>query len=272
MAQHFTEFWEAKGGTILETQVYNPKANDFSQPIKDLLNLEESKYRYRQLQQLLGSPLQFTERRRHDADALFLSTNPHTARSIYPQLRFYRATRLPVYAPPQIYSGQANPSQDLDLNSITFCDIPWLFSDAYQDELSLAALKDRGQSSLKAMVRAECFGVVASGMAETTISGYLRHHSRTWSPPMEPPTTESILFMPRWSISAFWAVTMSPMVTTGKSRPKGLPVFGLIEPGPVEPIQLPNMLEQTTKYLLVSIPLPGPTMISHQPGLASSLL
>jgi len=146
MAQHFTEFWEAKGGTILETQVYNPKANDFSQPIKDLLNLEESKYRYRQLQQLLGSPLQFTERRRHDADALFLSTNPHTARSIYPQLRFYRATRLPVYAPPQIYSGQANPSQDLDLNSITFCDIPWLFSDAYQDELSLAALKDRGQS------------------------------------------------------------------------------------------------------------------------------
>jgi len=37
-----------------------------------------------------------------------------------------------------------------------------------------------------------------------------------------------------------------------------------------EPLQPPSTLEQITKYLLVSMPLPGPTMISHQPGLRSA--
>ena len=32
-------------------------------------------------------------------------------------------------------------------------------------------------------------------------------------------------------------------------------------------MQLPMMLAQTTKYLSVSMPLPGPTMQSHHPGL-----
>ena len=38
-------------------------------------------------------------------------------------------------------------------------------------------------------------------------------------------------------------------------------------PGPVEPMQPPSTLGQMTKKRLVSIGLPGPTMVSHQPGL-----
>jgi len=44
----------------------------------------------------------------------------------------------------------------------------------------------------------------------------------------------------------------------------------LIELGPVVPLQPPRKLEQITKYLSVSMPLPGPIMASHQPGFASS--
>src|SRR3546814_16216036 len=36
--------------------------------------------------------------------------------------------------------------------------------------------------------------------------------------------------------------------------------------GPVEPLQLPSALKQTTCHLSVSIGLPGPTIAAHQPG------
>ena len=62
------------------------------------------------------------------------------------------------------------------------------------------------------------------------------------------------------------ARTMSGMVMTGKSRPHTLPVAGLIEAGPVEPIQPPITLEQMMKYCSVSSGLPGPTRVTHQPG------
>ena len=60
---------------------------------------------------------------------------------------------------------------------------------------------------------------------------------------------------------------MSRMVTSGKSVPQGLPVSGLISAGPVEPMQPPSTLAQMTKKRSVSIGLPGPTMLIHQPGL-----
>ena len=43
------------------------------------------------------------------------------------------------------------------------------------------------------------------------------------------------------------ARTMSGMVMIGKSRPHGLPVAGLVEAGPVEPMQPPITLAQMMK-------------------------
>src|SRR5512136_3183430 len=63
---------------------------------------------------------------------------------------------------------------------------------------------------------------------------------------------------------------MSPIVTTGKLSPNGLPVCGLIDIGPVDPLQPPMTLEQITKNLSVSNALPGPMQSSHQPGASSS--
>ena len=67
------------------------------------------------------------------------------------------------------------------------------------------------------------------------------------------------------------ASTMSPMVMRGKSSPYGRPPFPARgEDGPVEPLHPPMKLEQMTKNLRVSKPLPGPIMSSHQPGRLSS--
>ena len=86
-------------------------------------------------------------------------------------------------------------------------------------------------------------------------------------PPIEPPITASRVSMPSASSSMAWARTMSRMVTRGKSKPKGLPVAGSISAGPVVPMQPPMTLAQITKKRSVSIGLPGPTIMVHQPGL-----
>ena len=89
-------------------------------------------------------------------------------------------------------------------------------------------------------------------------------------PPIEPPATQKSVSMPSRSISMAWARTMSAMVTIGRSRPNGFPVAGLIEAGPVVPMQPPSTLEQMMKYLSVSKGRPGPTSADHQPGLPVS--
>lgn len=163
---YLTEFWQQKGGTVLESQHYKSRENDFSAPIKDLLNLTESQYRYRKLKQFLARNLEFTERRRTDVDAIFISASAKKARSIYPQLRFHRATGIPVYATPQVYTGTSNPSADIDLNSIVFCDIPWLFADIYTGELSQESLRDSWQHIPTKYLRLLALGIDSFNIIE----------------------------------------------------------------------------------------------------------
>ena len=66
-------------------------------------------------------------------------------------------------------------------------------------------------------------------------------------PPSEPPATVNSESMPRWSSSIACARTMSRTVMTGKSRPQGMPVCGLVEAGPVVPMQAPTTFGQITK-------------------------
>ncbi|KAF3980988.1 MAG: ABC transporter substrate-binding protein [Methylococcales symbiont of Hymedesmia sp. n. MRB-2018] len=166
IANYLADNWEQTGGEVIVSQGYNPKGNDFSGPINELLNLGESKHRYQRLKRLLGTQIQFTERRRQDVDAIFLSAPAKVARSIYPQLLFYRATPLPIYSPSQIYSGRPNRSKDIDLNSITFCDIPWLFADAYQGDLSLASLDSLSRQFPQKYIRLLALGIDSFNIIE----------------------------------------------------------------------------------------------------------
>ncbi|MCK5121196.1 MAG: penicillin-binding protein activator [Methylococcales bacterium] len=159
IANYLTEYLQESGSTLLEAQTYNTKESDFSTPIKDLLNLGESKYRYRQLKKLLARNIEYTDRRRQDVDAIFLSSSTHNARSIHPQLRFYRATKLPIYATSQIYSGHINPALDIDLNNIIFCDIPWLFPETYPGDLSQESLRSTWQQLPNKYIRLLALGI-----------------------------------------------------------------------------------------------------------------
>jgi len=164
IANYLTEDWQNQEGAILEIQTYNPKETDFSSPIQKLLNLDESEQRYNKILTLLPG-VKYTPRRRQDADAILLSAYSAEARSINPQLQFYQAGDLPVYAMPSVYTGQVNQSLDADLNKITFCDTPWLFNKAYQGELGMDALQETWKQFPNSYLRLIAMGIDAYNLA-----------------------------------------------------------------------------------------------------------
>jgi len=125
------EYWETLGGEVLEIQHYDPAATDFSQPIRRLLNIDESQRRFQRLRKVVWE-IHFEPRIRRDADFLFLQANPRQGRLIRPQMIFHRADYLPVYATRDIYEGHPNQKWDQDLEGIHFCDIPWLLGGDYE--------------------------------------------------------------------------------------------------------------------------------------------
>jgi len=121
----FAAEWQILGGEILDVQRYDNSKTDHGKIISGSLHLDGSKARHQQLTRQLGMNLEFEPRRREDVDFFFLIASPNQARLIRPQLSFYRATSLPVYATSRVYSGQPNATQDADMNGIIFCDMPW---------------------------------------------------------------------------------------------------------------------------------------------------
>jgi outer membrane PBP1 activator LpoA protein len=124
----FKTRWEEIGGRIVETQTYNAARNDYSTPIRMLLNIDDSQRRYRSLSNLLNQNLKFTPRRREDIDFIFLAAYPRQGRQIRPQLKFYHASDLPVYATSHVFTGNLNPERDRDMDGLMFGDMPWVLT------------------------------------------------------------------------------------------------------------------------------------------------
>jgi len=125
MSRAFHKQWEAYGGTIASSDYYNPKLNDFSTPIKSLLDINRSEARRKALREALGEKFEFTPRRREDIELIFLVAQPRQARIIKPQLRFHHAADIPVISTSHLYSGKPDTKLDRDMNGILFGDMPW---------------------------------------------------------------------------------------------------------------------------------------------------
>ena len=100
--------------------------DDYSVSVKSALALEASEQRASELRKVLGTDIEFTPRRRQDADVVFLlSHHSAEARSIKPLLAFHYAGDLPVYGLSNIYSGVPD-ERNVDLNGIFLAETPWL--------------------------------------------------------------------------------------------------------------------------------------------------
>jgi hypothetical protein len=113
------------GGEVLAVEHYAPRGADFSAPIKHALLIDQSERRYQSLKKTLRRDIKFTPRRRQDADMVFMAAFPRQARLLRPQLKFYYAGDLQVYATSHIYTGIPEPMADRDMDGIVFCDMPW---------------------------------------------------------------------------------------------------------------------------------------------------
>ena len=122
----FTDRYQQIGGSVVALNRFKKGTADFSGGLKQQLNLDISNTRHKRLESFLGRNLGFTPRRRQDIDVIFIAASPQEARLIKPQLKFFYASDIPVYATSSIYTGIPNARRDKDLENILFCDMPWL--------------------------------------------------------------------------------------------------------------------------------------------------
>jgi len=147
----------ANGGQVVGTLRYQAGSN-YDDQIARLLLTDYSKQREQRLRELLQHRLEFQERRRQDADAILLTALPDAARLIKPMLDYHFAADLPVYATSHLYPGHADATRDVDLNGITFCDLPWILEPPSAAHVQLSSA---GKETLSRFGRLYALGVDA---------------------------------------------------------------------------------------------------------------
>ncbi len=100
------------GGTLLASQHYEAQRADFSDLIKQVLQVHVVK----------GEP----STHRADAQFVFIAGNASAARQIMSQLKFHYAGDVPVYATSDSFEPDPNANSDVD--GMLFPDMPWMVS------------------------------------------------------------------------------------------------------------------------------------------------
>lgn len=123
----FTEQLQRLDGKVTIARHYI-SGQDYSKVVRALLAIDNSKNRYLELKKLLGTSIEFEERRRQDIKGIFLFSNAEDGRRLKPLIDYYYAQDLPVFSTSRIYHGGSPGRRDRDLNKVYFVDIPWLLA------------------------------------------------------------------------------------------------------------------------------------------------
>ena len=183
LLEAFTSRFFELGGIVLQSERYFPEDSDYSYAIKSLFQLNDSEQRHRAIESIIRKNAEFEPRRRQDADFIFIAASPQHARLLRPQLSYYFATDLPVYATSHIFSGNENISADQDINNITYCDIPWLLSNDPTLELLRDSLDLQQSSSSSRLPRFAALGIdayqIIPHLQRLAAYGYDRYNGTT---------------------------------------------------------------------------------------------
>lgn len=124
VASAFEQAWVQSGGEIAITSAFNQETA-FSKLSAQLLQINQSQQREKQLSKLLGESLGFRARRRQDIDMIFIAASSGDARQIKPALAYQFAGDIPVYGTSSVFSGTTDAVQDRDINGIRLPVMPW---------------------------------------------------------------------------------------------------------------------------------------------------
>jgi hypothetical protein len=112
VAAAFSDELQHLGGTVLDSQHYDVAQPDFSDIIRQVLQVKAVK----------GEP----STHRTDATFVFVVGSPGAARLIMTQLNFYYAGDVPVYSTSD--SFEPDPAANADIDGMFFPDMPWMIS------------------------------------------------------------------------------------------------------------------------------------------------
>lgn len=157
----FSTHWTELGGRIIEHVKISTDTEDYATPVKQLLNVDDSEERVRQLVATLNRKIYSEPRHRQDADLVFLASTPVVARQLVPQLRFFRADDITTYSISSIYSGISNPAANSDIDNVIFPDMPWILDPESQYsplQQTLNRTRDQNESPYR---RLYAFGIDA---------------------------------------------------------------------------------------------------------------
>ncbi|MEE9321865.1 MAG: penicillin-binding protein activator [Granulosicoccus sp.] len=125
-ARAFQETMFAYGGDVVHLGVLPIDEYDYSEQIREALEINSSDQRFRSLSNTIGQKLFFEPAIRNDVDVIFLALTSEQARSVRPQLDFFRARGVPRFGTSRIASLDDNTKKNKDLNTIFYADAPWV--------------------------------------------------------------------------------------------------------------------------------------------------
>jgi outer membrane PBP1 activator LpoA protein len=164
----FKQELTAGGGDLIATAPIDAARTDYSASITEVLRINESRARYKRLESVLGTKLQFEPRRRADVEFIFAPAQASTERLLRPQLRFHYAGDIPTYATSDAFEPDTRANADLD--GLMFPDMPWILGGDLADAVR-AATRDAWPSGGPYRGRLFAFGFDAFRLAQA-----LPHH------------------------------------------------------------------------------------------------
>src|SRR5581483_11251257 len=158
----FKQELEAGGGTLFATGPLDPAQTDYSEEVMQILRITDSRARYKRLESILGTKLQFEPRRRADLEFIFAPGQAGMERLLRPQLRFHYAGDVATYATSDAF--EPDPRANQDLEGLMFPDMPWMLGGDLADAVR-AAVRDAWPSGGPRRGRLFAFGFDAYRLA-----------------------------------------------------------------------------------------------------------
>ncbi len=155
VANAFAAHWETLGGQVLKNSSFPKDVSNHARVVRKFLGIDRSILRHRLIEAQTGLNLKFSPRRNEDMDFIFLAATTTQARLIVPQLRFFQAHGVPLYATSYIYTGKPEPAMDADLDGLVFGEMRWILDGVALYKQQKAEEKARKAAEEKAKAEAE---------------------------------------------------------------------------------------------------------------------
>jgi hypothetical protein len=128
LATHFTQQWQQYAEDNPQLGFYATN-RDMQKLVQELLEVNQSKARIKQIESIVDAKLHIETRSRSDIDAIYIIADATQARLLKPSFDVNISTfasRIPIYASSRSHDIKEDQSDKKDLAGMYFSEIPWM--------------------------------------------------------------------------------------------------------------------------------------------------